>query len=83
MIQAFSSCVSVSVEGSHRTGRGVALTLWDFRTFFEIRFYFCYTEGIMACVDVYIMVSLGMIVLFYCDADLHSDAPSYIGVIQN
>jgi hypothetical protein len=81
MVQAFSSCVSVSVEGSHRTGRGIALTLWDFRTFFKIRFYFCYTEGIMAYVNI--MVSLGMIVSFYCEADLHSDAPSYIEVIQN
>ena len=35
----------------------------------------------MACVDI--MVSHGVIVLFYCEADLHSDAPSYIGVIQN
>jgi len=81
MVQALSSCVSVSVLGSHRTVRGVAVPLWDFRTVFKIRFYLCYTEGIMARVDI--MESRGIIVLFYCKADLHSDGPSYNGVIQN
>jgi len=81
MVQAFSSCVNVSVQGSHPTGRGVAVPLWDFRLVFKIRVYFFYAEGIMGCVDI--MVSHGMTVLFYCKADLHSDAPSYNGVIQN
>jgi len=81
MVQGFSSCVSVSVQDSHRTGRGVAVPLWDFRRAFKIRFYFCYTEGIRACVDT--VVSHGIIALFYCKADLHSDAPSCNGVIHN
>jgi len=36
MVQAFGSCPSVSVQGSHRTGRGVAVPLWKrFSNFFK------------------------------------------------
>ena len=66
MVHVFSS---IGVQVSHRTGCGVAVPLWDFEAVFKIRFCFCHTEGIIACVDI--MVYHVMIVLFHCKVDLH------------